>query len=358
MKVLSVVGARPQFVKAAVVSQALRHTGAVQEILVHTGQHYDRNMSQLFFDELGIAAADHHLGVGSGSHGAQTGAMLERLEGVALATKPDCVLTYGDTNSTLAAALVAAKLVLPLAHVEAGLRSFNRAMPEEVNRIVTDRLSQLLFAPTRIAVDNLAREGVPPEAVRLTGDVMYDATLRFGERAARQSRILERLGLAPGSYVLATIHRAENTDEGARLTALMTAFERLAEEVAIVFPMHPRTRARYSGEVVRGLHLIEPAGYLDMLELERNARLIATDSGGVQKEAFFHRVPCVTLRSETEWVELVEAGWNRLLPPSDAGQIHRGLREALHAPKPVTAPDLYGDGDASGRIAEALVAMS
>ncbi|MBV8890293.1 MAG: UDP-N-acetylglucosamine 2-epimerase (non-hydrolyzing) [Alphaproteobacteria bacterium] len=363
MRIMSVVGARPQFVKAAVVSEAMRCTGDIAEILVHTGQHYDANMSQLFFDELGIAAPDHHLGVGSGLPGAQTAAMIERLEQVALAVKPDGMLTYGDTNSTLAAALVAAKLVLPLAHVEAGLRSFNRAMPEEVNRIVTDRLSQLLFAPTRAAVDNLRHEGVPPETIFQTGDVMFDATLRFSELAAKQSRVLARLGLAPGSYLLATVHRAENTDDRERLAAILAGLHRVSHEIDVVFPMHPRTRsalqrADLPPTPAARLHTIEPTGYLDMLELERNARLIATDSGGVQKEAFFHRVPCVTLRTETEWVELVEAGWNRLLAPSDAETVHAGLAAALgDAAKPAQAPAFYGDGTASARIAAILAGL-
>jgi UDP-GlcNAc3NAcA epimerase len=358
MKIVTVVGARPQFIKAAVVSHRLQAQTQVEEILVHTGQHYDENMSEVFFQELAIPRPRYHLGIGSGPHGAQTGRMLEAVEQVLLAERPQGVLVYGDTNSTLAGALAAAKLHLPVAHVEAGLRSFNRRMPEEINRLLTDHLATWLFAPTPAAVSNLEREGIPPEKIFLVGDVMYDAALYYGQRAGQAC--LERLGVTPGSYVLATIHRAENTDVVERLAALFGGLSALATEVPVVLPLHPRTRAalQRQGLSIRNtsrLHVCEPLGYLDMVALEKHARLIATDSGGVQKEAFFHRVPCVTLREETEWVELVQLGWNRLLPPRDAQSIYQGLRAALEqGPGQAPPAELYGAGQAATRIAAVL----
>jgi len=357
MKVLTVVGARPQFVKASVVSRALRARGDV-EVLVHTGQHYDANLSQVFFEELEIPRPDHHLGVGSLPHGAQTGRMLEGLEKTILAAQPlDWVLVYGDTNSTLAGALAAAKLHVPLAHVEAGLRSGDRGMPEEVNRIVADHVSDLLLAPTEAARAHLEREGLGART-RVTGDVMFDVALRFGAVAAARSRILERLALAPRSYLLATVHRAETTDDPERLRAVLEALARLARDLRVVVPLHPRTRAVLEkaglGAATRDLIVIEPVGYLDMTMLEKNARLIATDSGGVQKEAFFHEVPCVTLRDETEWVELVALGWNRLAPPRDAASVERALRAALDAAPRGQAARPYGAGDAAERVVAAL----
>lgn len=356
-KVVTVVGARPQFVKAGPVSRALASAGHA-EVLVHTGQHYDPNMSAIFFDELGLPAPAHHLGVGSGSHAAQTGAMLERVERVIDGERPDWVLVYGDTNSTLAGALAAAKLKVPVAHVEAGLRSWNRAMPEEINRVVADHVSDLLFAPTRAAVANLRREGVARDKIVKTGDVMFDAALHYGRQAARESRVLEKLGLEARGYVLATVHRAENTDDPRRLRAIFDALGRLAREIAVVVPVHPRTRkalARRGWRSAGGLRVIDPVGYLDMVMLEQHARLIATDSGGVQKEAFFYRVPCATLRTETEWVELVEAGWNRLIPPFAAADVYRKLRRMITSfRRPRATPALYGSGDAARCIARAL----
>jgi UDP-N-acetylglucosamine 2-epimerase len=270
-------------------------------------------MSQIFFDELDIPEPDLNLGVGSGSHGAQTGAMLERIEQVLLEENPDWVLVYGDTNSTLAGALTAAKLHFPVAHVEAGLRSFNRAMPEEINRVLTDHVSDLLFCPTKTAVENLAAEGIT-KGVHHTGDVMYDAVLHYTDKARERSTILDELELEKGGYLLATVHRPSNTDDSCNLRAIFAA---LAEtEETVVLPAHPRTRAAISEnriEVAENIRVIEPLGYLDMLQLERNARLILTDSGGIQKEAYFFAVPCITLREETEWVETVEAGWNVLV---------------------------------------------
>ncbi len=312
MKVATIVGARPQFIKAAPVSRALRqqHT----EVLIHTGQHYDDAMSAVFFRELEIPAPDVNLGIGSGPHGQQTGAMLAGIEEVLLAEQPDWALVYGDTNSTLAGALAAAKLHIPLAHVEAGLRSFNRRMPEEINRVLTDHVSTLLFCPTQTAVNNLAAEGIA-QGVHLVGDVMHEALLWAAERARTRSTILVRLGLQEKVYLLATVHRAENTDDPARLRAILDAFAALDEP--IVFPVHPRTQARIEAlglkSKFRNLKSIAPVGYLDMVQLEQSARMILTDSGGIQKEAYWLGVPCVTLRDETEWVETVEAGWNVLV---------------------------------------------
>jgi UDP-GlcNAc3NAcA epimerase len=356
--ILSVVGARPQFVKAAAVSRALRATRGLREVLVHTGQHYDRNMSAVFFAELDIPRPDVNLGIGSGSHGDQTGRMLQALERVIVREKPDWVLVYGDTNSTLAGALAAAKLKVPLAHVEAGLRSFNRTQPEEINRVLTDRVSDVLFVPTRTAAANLRREGIPARRIVSSGDVMYDAALYYAGRAERGSTVLPRLRLERGSYVLATVHRAENTEDPRRLAVIFDALGRLARDLPVVVPLHPRTRAalaRRARSIARGLILTEPVGYLDMVMLEKHARLIATDSGGVQKEAYFYRVPCATLRGETEWMELVEAGWNRLVPPSDAPAIYRRLFSLLAGfRRPRSTGRLYGAGDAAQRIARVL----
>jgi UDP-GlcNAc3NAcA epimerase len=358
MKLITVIGARPQFIKAAVVSRLLRDRPGVEELLIHTGQHYDENMSDVFFDELAIPKPAFHRGVGSGKHGAQTGRMLEALEQVMLDTRPDKVVIYGDTNSTLAGALAAAKLHIPIAHVEAGLRSFNRRMPEEINRVMADHLSDALFAPTELAVRNLRHEGIADAKVFLVGDVMCDAARFYGARA--KAEVVTQLGLEPKKYVLATIHRAENTDPGPRLWALMDGLSAVAAELPVVLPLHPRTRAVLAREGVlekysKSLRLLEPLGYLDMVALEKEACLIATDSGGVQKEAFFHGVPCVTLRDETEWMELVELGWNRLLSPTDARRVHEGIVQALHGgPGRAAPPNLYGGGRAGEAIATLL----
>lgn len=362
MKVVSIVGARPQFVKAAVVSKVLR-AGGDREVLVHTGQHYDSNMSEVFFEELSLPEPDVNLEIGSGSHGAQTGAMLQRLEDVLLAESPDWALIYGDTNSTLAGAVAAAKLRIPVAHVEAGLRSFNRAMPEEINRVVADHVSNLLLCPSQTAVDNLAAEGVT-RGVHLVGDVMYDAVLQFAQLADRRSTVLGELGLEPQRYLLATVHRAENTDDPARLLAILKAFARLRER--IVFPIHPRTRRALGLDaegrsltregsslvaVAENVLMIEPVGYLDMLMLEKNARVILTDSGGIQKEAYWLEVPCVTLRDETEWVETVSAGWN-VLAGADPERIVNAVERACGGNR--DGARLYGDGRASELCVRAL----
>jgi len=358
MKAVSIVGARPQFVKAAVVHRALREYPEVNAILIHTGQHYDDGMSRIFFRELDIPEPDYDLGIGSGSHGKQTGRMLIAIEDVLSQVRPDAVVVYGDTNSTLAGALSAAKMVVPVLHVEAGLRSFNREMPEEINRVLTDHLSDLLFAPTDSAVMNLVREGVEEDHVYKVGDVMYDAALLYGDRAEARSKILKQIQATPGSYILTTVHRAQNTDCSERLFVICETLRRLSETMTVIFPVHPRTRKVLE---LRGLmnrlgtvRLIDPVGYLDMVMLEKNARLVLTDSGGVQKEAFFYRVPCVTLREETEWVELVELGWNRLAAPASIDSQWKVIEEALCCP-PAQDAHPYGLGDAGQRIAELIV---
>jgi UDP-GlcNAc3NAcA epimerase len=357
VKIAAVIGARPQFVKAAVISRVLQSTRGVEEVLIHTGQHYDESMSEVFFKELELRRPDYHLGIGSGTHGMQTGRMLEAIDRVLLRVRPDWVLVYGDTNSTLAGALAAAKLHLPMAHVEAGLRSFNRRMPEEINRVLTDHASDRLFAPTEAAVKNLKQEGIPEERVYLVGDVMYDAALYYGAKAERESQILQRLGLETKGYSLATVHRAENTDNPERLRAIFKGLGSAAERMPVILPLHPRTRAALEREgllreVTHRICLIGPVGYLDMVMLEKNARLVVTDSGGVQKEAFFYRVPCVTLRSETEWVELVELGWNRLIPPLSVNEIVAGVEDALGKNGAPGHP--YGDGNAAEKIVAVL----
>ncbi len=345
MKVLSIVGARPQFVKAAILSEMIRKHG--EEILCHTGQHYDDNMSRVFFSELGIPEPDIHLGIGGGSHAGQTGQMMIGIENVILEHQPDWVVVYGDTNSTLAGALAAAKLQVRVAHVEAGLRSFNREMPEEINRVVCDHVSDLLFCPSGLAVQNLGREGIT-SGVHMVGDVMADVLQRSIEKAKRTSKILEALDIRPGSYILATIHRAGNTDDVSALNHLLAAFGQLGR--SIIFPIHPRTRAAIQNA---GLSLppnirdIDPVGYLDMLQLESNADCIMTDSGGMQKEAYWLGVRCVTLRTETEWPETVELGWNCLVG-TDPELIQSAVQDWHPAGD---RPAVYGDGHAAEKIA-------
>jgi len=336
-KIFTVVGARPQFIKASPVSHALARAG-LSEVLVHTGQHFDALMSDVFFDELEIPKPAYNLEVNSLGHGAMTGRMLEKLEVAMLTENPDIVLIYGDTNSTLAGALAAAKLHIPVAHVEAGLRSFNRRMPEEINRVMADHVSALMFCPTQTAVANLANEGVTA-GVHAVGDVMYDTTIAAIRRSEGRSSILDTLGLAPKSYGVATIHRAENTDDAARFQAVMDWLADAARSGEIVMPVHPRTRKLMNarGIAPTGVRLIDPIGYLDMAHLVQNAAHVCTDSGGLQKEAYFHRVPCVTLRDETEWVETIDAGWNRLWTGPDY-QLRRDIPE-------------YGTGKASTLIA-------
>lgn len=354
MEIVTVVGARPQFIKAAPVTTALRERG-VAEFLVHTGQHYDERMSEVFFDELGIRPPDMNLAVGSGSHGAQTARMLEGIERVLVDRRPAGVLVYGDTNSTLAGALAAVKLRTPIAHVEAGLRSFNRAMPEEHNRVLTDHASDLLFCPTATAVNNLAREGIS-DGVFEVGDTMYDAVLRFREVAVSNGDALERHGIHADKFFLCTVHRPYNTDDPDRLIGIMRALE--AAPAPVLMPLHPRTRARlldagYSIDTGNGsLRLIEPLGYLEMLTLTERAALVLTDSGGLQKEAYFLGTPCLTLRPETEWVETTAGGWNQVI-----GADPRRIAESLaRPPEPNGERSAFGDGHAAERIVEILTA--
>jgi UDP-GlcNAc3NAcA epimerase len=340
--VLSVIGARPQFIKAGPVSRALRARPGLREVIVHTGQHFDRDMSDVFFDELDIPKPNHHLGIHGGGHGSMTGRMMAALEETIVSVKPDAVLVYGDTNSTLAGALAAAKLFVPVAHVEAGLRAF-RPMPEEINRVVSDRLSRWLFCPTATAVSNLAAEGIS-NGVHLVGDVMYDATLETAERARTHSSILQKLKLQASGYHLVTIHRAENTDDRGSLWAVIDYLNQAAREASIVLPLHPRTRQAVQrfGIDLSNLRVIDPVGYLDMTALLAGCRRVLTDSGGLQKEAYFHRKPCVTLRDATEWVETIESGWNRLWRGADY--------------KPRQNITVYGDGHAAERIVDVLAA--
>jgi len=360
MKILSVVGARPQFIKAAAISRRIQRMneesgqGSVEEVLAHTGQHYDANMSRVFFEELEIREADYNLGVGSASHGAQTARMLERIEGVLEKEEPDVVVVYGDTNSTLAGALAAVKLHIRVGHVEAGLRSFNRLMPEEINRVVADHVSDVLFCPTETAVENLAREGIC-KGVHRVGDVMYDCALHYAKKAESRRDLLARLKLSPQRYALVTVHRAENTDDTERLLSIFGGLSRVAERgLPVAIPLHPRTRERISTlglEPKEGVRLLAPVSYVDMIVLEKNAKVIVTDSGGVQKEAYFYRVPCVTLRDETEWPETVESGWN-VLAGTEAERI---VDAVMKAPRPSRWENHYGDGDAAGRILDILV---
>lgn len=352
MKILTIIGARPQFIKAAAASRAFLRRKSIAEVIVHTGQHFDANMSDVFFDELEIPRPNYHLGIGGGTHGQNTGRMIEAIERVIQEERPDWTLVYGDTDSTLAGAVAASKLHIPVVHVEAGLRSFNKRMPEEINRKLTDHVSTLLLAPTTTAIRNLEAEGVHGEHVVNVGDVMYDAALMFSAKAERDSGILRTLSLTPGAYILATVHRQENTDDRERLGSILAAFGRACQPV--VLPLHPRTRQRIAAQglsVPANVRIVDPVGYLDMVMLERHASLVATDSGGVQKEAYFHQVPCITLRDETEWAELIDLGWNRLAAPGSVGFVD--TFSAIPLPGRLDAMP-YGDGNAAERIVEAI----
>lgn len=358
-KIVTVVGARPQFIKAATVSRALREQAGCREVLLHTGQHFDANMSEVFFNELGIPRPDYHLGIHGGSHGEMTGRMLAEIERVLHMEQPDIVLVYGDTNSTLAGALAGAKMRIKVAHVEAGLRSFNRGMPEEINRILTDHAADLLFTPTRLATENLLREGIPSTKIHQVGDVMLDAALFYTEKAMHKSQVLAQHALHPKEYILATLHRAENTDDPERLVKLLDNLNGAASILPVVLPLHPRTRAALlqisTVKLSPNLRILEPVGYLDMMVLEKNSRAILTDSGGVQKEAYFHRVPCITMRDETEWVELVECGWNKVVG-TDHGLFAQALESALNDEQPAWKEDLYGAGQSARLISQVLLA--
>ena len=348
-KIVTILGARPQFIKAAAVSSVF--ADFFEEIIVHTGQHYDANMSDVFFDELGIPHPKYHLNVGSGSHGAMTGAMLVAIEEVLMEEEPDYVMVYGDTNSTLAGALAASKLLIPVIHVEAGLRSFNMAMPEEQNRILTDHISNLLFVPTQTAIDNLVREGIT-KGVHYVGDVMFDGILHFSKIAAEKSEILAQLGVSENEYLLCTIHRAENTNDISRLKGIVKGLNDSKEQ--IILPLHPRTQKYlndYEISLGENIRLIEPIGYLDMVRLETGAKKIVTDSGGVQKEAFFLGKPCITMRDETEWVETVENGWNVIV-----GANAEKITQAINSFDPkVERKNYFGNGTAALQMADLIL---
>ena len=359
VKVVTIIGARPQFIKASALARVIRndYAGKIEEVLVHTGQHYDENMSRIFFDELDIPKPKHNLKISGGHHGAMTGRMLEAVETVLLQEKPDWVLIYGDTNSTLAGALAAAKLHIPVVHVEAGLRSFNMRMPEELNRVVSDRISTLLLCPTDTAVKNLKHEGIT-QGVHNVGDVMYDVALFYRDRARQLSTALSDWKLSPRSFSLATCHRAENTDDPVRLGEILAALSDLALTMPVILPMHPRTRKlvdQYSLTKFLGhITITEPLPFLDMIALEQAARFILTDSGGVQKEAFFYGVPCITMRDETEWVETVEMGANRLVGASRAA-ISEAVSRLLYADSEACSVNPYGDGKAAQKAVATLL---
>ncbi len=350
MKIITILGARPQFIKASVVSCALSNAG-IDETIIHTGQHFDSLMSDIFFQDLDLPQPHYHLNIHSLNHGAMTGRMMEKIEEILLQNLPDWICVYGDTNSTLAGALVAAKLHIPLIHIEAGLRSFNRQMPEEINRVVTDHLSQLLFAPTPLAVECLQKEGIA-EGVHLVGDVMKDAILSYQAKAKQTSEILARHQLAPNNFYLATIHRPSNTDDSRRLSSILNSFTQL--DLPVVFPIHPRTKAQIHQMdlndylTTNSIIAIPPVSYLDMLMLESSCQAVITDSGGIQKEAYILGRPCFTLREETEWKETVDWGWNKLVHPEN-------LRESItHFTQPSEWPILYGKGDAAIEIVNIL----
>jgi UDP-GlcNAc3NAcA epimerase len=382
MKIVTIVGARPQFIKAAAIRRAIQKINErsqtrlykkrrIQEILVHTGQHYDTMMDKVFFEELKLPKPDYHLGVGSGSHAKQTGKMLERIEMVLEKERPERVIVYGDTNSTLAGALAAAKLKIPVAHVEAGLRSYNQDMPEEINRLLTDHLSTFLFCPTDQAVRNLLKEGIKEESRRIVknvGDVMYDSILYYSKLAQKKSSILSNLGLfTPNSklrtpnYYLATLHRAENTDDPKKLKSICRALNEIGGKTPVVLPLHPRTKKMikvyHLSSEFKNIKFIEPVSYLDMLKLGKNAKAILTDSGGVQKEAYWFGVPCLTLREETEWVETIKSGWNVLVGTSE----ERIVKEVSHTEgrrRYLKGSKIFGDGKASQKIVQILIRHS
>ncbi len=356
MKIITIIGARPQFVKAAALSREFAKHDSIEEILVHTGQHFDTNMSEVFFEEMEIPKPKFNLDINSLSHGAMTGRMLEEIEKLLILEKPDVLLVYGDTNSTLAGAIAAKKLHIKVAHVEAGLRSFNMDMPEEVNRILTDRISDFLFCPTQTAIDNLQKEGYENIDCKIvnTGDVMEDAALFYAKKSEEKSTVIK--GIAQEKFILATLHRAENTDDKEKLNDIVEALNHIHAEVCpVVLPLHPRTKAKLSlFGIDLKVKLIDPVGYFDMIELLKNCELVMTDSGGLQKEAYFFDKNCVTMREQTEWVELIKANVN-VLAGSDKVLIINGTKEMLET-KSDFSVNLYGNGNATKNIAEALIA--
>ncbi len=364
MKILTVIGARPQIIKAAALSRAIKEhfKKEVQEIIVHTGQHYDDNMSQVFFDELGIPQPDYNLGVGSASHGVQTAKMIEGIEEVLLKEKPDCIVLYGDTNSTLAGAIAASKILVPIVHIEAGLRSFNKSMPEEINRICCDHCSTLLFSPTATGFKNLVNEGIT-SGIYHCGDVMYDNSKYFANIADKKSQIIDKENLRGVDYVLCTIHRDNNTDQPERLNAIFKALMKISESKMVVLPLHPRTSKLLNVNLEQSLFdkitnnpnikILPPASFFDMIVLERHAQMIITDSGGVQKEAFFFHKPCLILRSETEWTEIVECG-AAIITDSDEEKIIKSYNYFIDNP-PHNFPDIFGDGNAAVFICKEML---
>ena len=365
MKIVTIIGARPQIIKAAALSRAIKdhYADRIQEVIVHTGQHYDDNMSQVFFDELGIPHPDYNLHVGSASHGVQTAKMIEGIEQILMNEKPDCMVLYGDTNSTLAGAVAASKIHVPVVHIEAGLRSFNKSMPEEINRIVCDHCSTLLFTPTRAGFENLAREGfsidndgpydIDNPKVYHCGDIMYDNSLHFSSIADQKVSLLKQLGLEGKPYVLATLHRDSNTDSPERLNAILDAFKELSKEITVVLPMHPRTRKKATDFHADNVIVTEPVSFLEMIQLEKHAQLVLTDSGGVQKESYFFKKPCVILRPETEWVEIVETGAATLVD-ADKEKILEASHHYLQQP-PINFPEVFGDGHAAEFMLEKML---
>ena len=359
MKIITIVGARPQFVKAAVVSRELAKNSDIQEIILHTGQHFDKNMSDIFFEEMEIPTPDYNLNINGLSHGAMTGQMLEGIEKICLAEKPDYVMVYGDTNSTIAGALAAKKMGIGVIHIEAGLRSFNMNMPEEINRILTDRISDILFCPTEIAIDNLKHDGIVDGAIRVikNGDVMQDAAIYYAQKSSEKSIILSHLNIKSNEFVLATIHRQENTDSSERLHDIIEALNKISKEMSVVVPMHPRTRKIIERDQLSiSFTMIDPIGYFDMLELLKHCRLVLTDSGGLQKEAYFFNKYCITLRDETEWVELIENDFNMLV-----GANEQKILDAYHQYVSMVFNkhiDLYGGGKASENIRLTLESLN
>lgn len=352
MKIHTVIGARPQFIKASAVSKAIQESSKLSETIIHTGQHFDKNMSDIFFSEMNIPEPMINLDLGSLSHGAMTGRQLEKLEDIFSKESPDLVLVYGDTNSTLSASLAAAKIHIPVAHIEAGLRSFNKKMPEEINRIISDHLSDFLFVPSEEAKKNLVNEGIDEVKIHNVGDVMFDATKIFSDLSEKRSNILSELKISPKQYILSTIHRPENTDHPQRLKNIFEAFNESQRE--FIIPLHPRTKKIIMAENIaigEKIKIIDPVGYLDMISLQKNANLIASDSGGIQKEAFFYKVPCITLRDETEWVETVEAGMNKIVS-ADKNKILKAL--SLDEFSDVKHNNPYGDGNSSNKIVKIL----
>lgn len=355
-KIVSIIGARPQFIKAATVSREFRKYPDVEEILVHTGQHYDENMSEVFFKEMQIPEPKYNLGVNNMTHGAMTGRMIEQIEKVLIDEKPDMVIVFGDTNSTLAGALAAKKLLLPLAHVESGLRSFNMRMPEEINRIVTDRIADLLYCPSQIALKNLKKEGFYQfnSEVVFTGDVMYDAALFYSHQSEQKSGIMKSLQPDAGNFILCTLHREENTDDSRRLSSVMKAIDTLTKDYRVIIPLHPRTQKILQHQKIQiRADIIDPVGYFDMLELIKNCRMVMTDSGGLQKEAYFFKKFCITLRDETEWKELVDAGVN-FIAGADTSSILETFSQVIRQDFPFMET-LYGEGKAAGKICEHIM---